>query len=540
MLLKRCIQQHHHHRFTIINNHHHLRQYSVKPTTPITKISSTEFHVLMANDVYEIVSDHQEIGGLAQLSTIIKQERDSIERKHGNNSSHCIVTLNGDFLSASQLAFRYQGYHMIDILNAMPMQYVVPGNHEFDFGSTVLEKRIRESKFTWICSNVFYRNSDKLLNGVVPKMVLTVPCDVGEKDTVRVGVFGVCTPATKSLSQPGDEIEFRDPFETAFNIVHELRQQDNCDVVIGLTHLAISDDKKMASLVRGIDILLGGHDHFVTTCIQNGVFIHKAGLNGQYLANIKLIIEKTSVLGFGKEIKTVKVFPEWKMVMNRGYKPDPVVKRIVDFYQSKLPQDYNDIIGLIETKLESYTDSVRSKETTMGNLVADVLKEAFDADLAIINGGTIRGDRCYDPGYEITKGDIYKEFPFPSGVSLQCIQGKYLIEALEQGLQRAEKGLGAFPHLSRGAELRYGILERPMNRIKLFELDGKSIDPERIYNVCATNYMLNGGDGYTALKHNARIVPHKNNDRTISELVVECIERKGIVSVQKEGRIKSV
>ena len=200
--------------------------------------------------------------------------------------------------------------------------------------------------------------------------------------------------------------------------------------------------------------------------------------------------EKTTTTGFGKEIKTVHVFPEWKMITNRGYDPDPAVKHIVDFYQSKLPSDYNKIIGLVENKLDSYTELVRSKETTMGNLVADVLHAAFNPDIAIINGGTIRGDRSYEAGYELTRGDIYKEFPFPSGVSLQCIQGKYLIEALEQGLQRAEKNLGAFPHLSKGCELHYDVLERPMSRVKKFNLNGEPIDPERIYNICATNYML--------------------------------------------------
>lgn len=282
---------------------------------------------------------------------------------------------------------------------------------------------------------------------------------------------------------------------------------------------------------------MGGHDHSVITNQQKGVFIHKAGVNGQYLGNIKLIVEKTVTHPFGKEFKQVHVFPEWKMIMNRGYEPDPNVKSVVDYYQSKLPSDYNDIIGVTETKLNSYSDSVRSKETTMGNLIADVLLETFNADLAIINGGSIRGDRTYDAGYEITRGDIYKEFPFPSGVSLQCIKGQYLIEALEQGLSKAELNLGAFPHLSKGCRLVFDKLEKPMQRVKQFELNGEPIDPERVYNICSTNYMLSGGDGYTALKHYATIVEHENNNRSISNLVMEYIETKRIVSAKKEGRI---
>lgn len=375
------------------------------------------------------------------------------------------------------------------------------------------------------------------MNGLVNKTVLTVPCDKGEPDEVKIGIFGICTPATKNLSQPGDEIEFRDIIECSREAVKDLRENDSVDVVIALTHLSIADDKRLARSVKGIDVELGGHDHSVITNQQNGVFIHKAGVNGQYLANVKLIIEKTTTFAFGKQFKKILVFPEWKMIMNRGYTPDVPVKKIIDYYQSKLPQDYNDVIGIAETSIDSYSESVRSKETTMGNLIADILKEAFCADLAVINGGSIRGDRTYEAGYEITRGDIYKEFPFPSGVSLQCIKGEYLIDALEQGLSKAELNLGAFPHLSRGCELVFDILDRPLHRIKKFTLNQEPIDPDRVYNICSTNYMLSGGDGYTALKHHARIVKHENNNRSLSDLVIEYIEKKRIVSVQKEGRI---
>jgi hypothetical protein len=73
-----------------------------------TRVSGTEFNIIMVNDVYELVPDYKGLGGLAELSTLIKNERAHIESKHNNNPANCIVTLNGDFLSASQLAYRYE------------------------------------------------------------------------------------------------------------------------------------------------------------------------------------------------------------------------------------------------------------------------------------------------------------------------------------------------------------------------------------------------------------------------------------------------
>lgn len=91
--------------------------------------AETIFTILSVNDVYEMIPNERGYGGLAELATIIDSERAS--------SAHSFVTMNGDFLSASAAAEKYQGAHMIDILNHIGIDATVFGNHEFDFGSEV-------------------------------------------------------------------------------------------------------------------------------------------------------------------------------------------------------------------------------------------------------------------------------------------------------------------------------------------------------------------------------------------------------------------
>lgn len=100
------------------------------------------------------------------------------------------------------------------------------------------------------------------MEGMVSKVILTVPCDRGvplgePMDEIKIGIFGVCTPATKNLSQPGDEIEFRDIISTSRKMVHELRDQDGCDVVIALTHLSIKDDIVCRCSLEGLKAFNG-------------------------------------------------------------------------------------------------------------------------------------------------------------------------------------------------------------------------------------------------------------------------------------------
>jgi 2',3'-cyclic-nucleotide 2'-phosphodiesterase (5'-nucleotidase family) len=138
------------------------------------------------------------VGGLSQLCTLIKIEK--------NKTKNCIVTLNGDFLSASVLAYKYKGSHMIDILNKMPYDVITLGNHEckfknylVDFGASTLIEKLKEFKstITILNSNIFIKKTNKILEGTKEKMIIKL--DSG----LLVGLFAVCTKNTNFLSKPG-------------------------------------------------------------------------------------------------------------------------------------------------------------------------------------------------------------------------------------------------------------------------------------------------------------------------------------------------
>jgi 2',3'-cyclic-nucleotide 2'-phosphodiesterase (5'-nucleotidase family) len=194
-----------------------------------------------------------------------------------------------------------------------------------------LRDRIKESNFTWLICNIFEAGTtlsptyclgtDNVLAGCIRKKILTF-------DGFRVGLFGVCTKSTLTLSAPGKSVEFRSVLDCSASMVKELKEEDFCDVVIALTHLSIAEDRELARKVPGIDLMLGGHDHGPHSQIQGGCFIHKAGKNfrqltrqghdGHYLARIDLHVERRTTSVLGRVIEKTKVFPEWKMILNRG------------------------------------------------------------------------------------------------------------------------------------------------------------------------------------------------------------------------------
>lgn len=160
----------------------------------------------------------------------------------------------------------------------------------------------------------------------------------------------------------------------------------------------------------------------------------------------------------------------------------------------------------------------------------------FDAEIALFNGGGIRGDRFYDQGKKITKYDILKEFPFPNEIVLSQIKGVDLLAAVEEGVQKAESVVGAFPHFSKGISIIYDSRKPPLKRIIEMTFNGEKIDENRVYSFATVKYLLKGGDGFFSLK-NATIVDHPRNDHKIFDIVVEWIEKYHILKAHIEGRI---
>ena len=102
-------------------------------------------------------------------------------------------------------------------------------------------------------------------------------------------------------------------------------------------------------------------------------------------------------------------------------------------------------VGTTAVALDSRRSTVRAAESNFGNLVADAIREAVGAEVALANGGGIRGDRLYDPGTVLTRKDILSELPFGNVVVLIELSGADLLAALENGVRRSRAPPGAFP-----------------------------------------------------------------------------------------------
>ena len=474
---------------------------------------SATLTLLTVNDVYEI-TPVQGKGGLAELMTLLRAERAT--------ATHHLTTVNGDFLSPSVMSALLKGAQMVALFNTLGVDAVVFGNHEFDFGPEVTQQRMTEARFIWLGTNVLGPDG-KPFGGALA----AVTRQVGE---LTIGLFGLLTPETAKLSSPGPTVTFAPVVPTAQTAVEALRQA-GADVIIALTHLSIAEDRALAQQVPGISVILGGHDHEPITWYEGGTLIHKAGSDAHYLGRIDLTMEK-KVTDKGAQ---VTVTPSWRMIANRGVTPDPGVAAEVAQYTATLEQELGQPVGQTQTALNSQTAEVRTRETTMGNLIADALREALQADVALVNGGGIRGNRLYEAGTTLTRRDILQELPFGNAGVLVELSGADLLAALENGVSQVENKAGRFPQVS-GIRLTYNPGKPAGSRVLDVQVGGKALDHTATYRVATNDFLLKGGDGYSSLSK-GKVLIDASGGSLMATTVMRYITTKGSVAPQIEGRI---
>ena len=237
-------------------------------------IKVTFLHV---NDVYQFAPvDGGTRGGLAKLLTLKKQ----IKAENPNT----IFTLGGDTLSPSVETLTYKGAQMIDAWNAVGLDYSVFGNHEFDIKTPELMKRLSESKFRWLGANIIDKDTKRIFADT-PKYVL-----VEYPGGVKVGIIGLILPEAKETSSMGDNLMVEDFCETAKKYVPEMRKE-GANAVVGLTHLFMAQDKKLAQCAD-FDLILGGHEHSLLQSSSNGTPIFKMTADARELGKFNLNFDR--------------------------------------------------------------------------------------------------------------------------------------------------------------------------------------------------------------------------------------------------------
>lgn len=474
--------------------------------------------VLHVNDVYQFIPvDGGARGGLARVLTIKKQ----IKAENPN----LIFTFGGDTLSPSVETRTFKGAQMIDAWNAVGVDYAVFGNHEFDVKTEVLIERMKESKFQWLGANVFDRKANKIFAD-------TPPFVIKEIDGVKVGFVGLLLPETKQTSSMEENLEVRNFCETAKEIVPKMRAA-GANAVIGLTHLFMRQDKQLAGCAD-FDLILGGHEHTLLQSSSNGTPIFKMTADARELGRFNL--------NFNRQTKKLESL-DWEIIpVTDKTENAPEFVVVYDKYKDLL-QKLAEPVGATSVPLDALSFSNRNHETNIGNFIADTYRTATKADVALMNGGSIRADLTYNAGV-LTKRDVLSILPFNNAIVKIEITGKTLRQALEHGVAMSsgeENEPGRFPQVS-GMSFTFDPIKPSGKRITEIKVGGKSLDENKTYTLATSDFLVTrGGDGYTMFK-DAKLLIKAENAPKDSELLENSIRNSAgkTIAPKLENRVVKI
>lgn len=452
------------------------------------------------------------------------------EIRRGSGAEPVFLFDTGDVFSGSIYGTLYRGEASLWFMNNLEYDSVCFGNNEFDYGLDCLLDFVNGAEFDIISSNLEFGRDGTLNEKIAPWQII-------EKNCERYGLFGLLTRDTLEITGNDLDISIADFISSARETVAELESR-GIDKIFALTHIGWENDLELAKEVEGIDVIVGGYTHtlpdiypYVVDEDGTPTLIVHAGENCEYLGCLHATFDADGVIT-GREGS--RLIP-----LDDTVEKDAAFVAKLAEYQAPIEEMLAEIVGCALVDLDGERESLRSRETNLGNLVADSMLHAarfLDVDAAIINGGGIRASI---PAGDISLEQVISVLPFDDYLVSFNLTGEQIIAALENGVSRVEDAQGRFPQVA-GLRFSWDPRAEPGSRILSVEVhSGDSyqlLSPAAVYRIVTSSFLYEGGDGYNMFTEGTGFV---NLGYADFEALAEYISANSPVSIGVEGRIIS-
>ena len=475
----------------------------------VSAINNDDIVILYENDV------HCTVEGYSKLSAMKKE----LQETH----SYVGVVSGGDFIQGNSLGVISKGEYIVNLMNLVGYDAVTLGNHEFDYKLDRLNVLVDMMDTKPVCCNFQKTGEDT---------TCYEPYSIVSYGDVDIAYIGITTPSTISSSAP---TQFKDENGNYIYTFHstdlydvvqkniESAQAEGADYIIALSHIGYAEDElygeleDVESLIRntsGFDVVLDAHSHSViesrtiTDKDGNEVLLSSTGTKFEYIG--KLTISEENF--------------ETELIKTENYKStDPVVDAYIDEIYAEYSMLGERKVAFSEvdliTKDKDGNRLVRNNETNLGDLCSEAFRNAVDADIGYINGGSLRADI---PAGDVTFNNLLNVLPFNNTIVLAEISGQTIKDMIEMTMMYYPGEGGAFPHLS-GLTFSFNtsipssvVLDEyedfagvtgqyKVYNIKVYNKDNGTYEPlelDKTYTIAASNYyLLEYGSGLKMLEN---------------------------------------
>ena len=467
-------------------------------------------------------------GGSARLATAIAAARAA--------SNATLLIDSGDQFQGSLFFMQHNGLAEAEMMVALGYEAMAVGNHEFDKGPEALRGLLDAVDFPVLAANLDVSAEPLLAGRIAPSTVI----EVGGG---KVGIIGLTPLDTAELSSPGPNVKFLDPLEAVAREAARLEAEGVRNIVV-LSHLGLPADERLASLAKGVDLIVGGHSHTLLSNTVEGaagpyptwvegpdhrVAIVHAGAYGKYLGSLKV--------EFDAEGRLTSAEGE-PILLDASVAEDEAIVARVAALAEPIEQLRAQVVAEATAPIDGDRASCRSGECQMGVLVADAMLDRVrdqGVQIALQNGGGLRASIDAGP---ITMGEVLTVLPFQNALSTFRLSGADVLAALENGLSQVEDGAGRFPQVA-GLRFIWDPAAPAGSRVTVADVEGPSgwepIDPAKMYGVVSNDFMRRGGDGYEVLRDKAEAA--YDYGPGLEQVVADYLAAKGPYAPYTDGRI---
>ena len=459
---------------------------------------SPSHYALTHNDFSALAKEYGRLGGLDRVATVIKSIR--------ADRPDAILLDGGDTWHGSYTCHHTQGQDMVNVMNALKTE-AMTFHWEFTLGSERVHEIIDTLPFPALGQNIFDAEWDEPAEYFKPYTFF-------ERGGSKIAVIGQAFPYMP-IANPGwmfPEYSFGIRDENMQAMVDEVRGL-GADLVVVLSHNGFDVDKKMASIVTGIDLILSGHTH---DALPEPVLIDKtviiaSGSNGKFVSRVDLDVRNGQMLGFKH-----KLIPIFADVIT----PDADITELINVQRAPFVDQLSEVIGQSEGLLYRRGNF----NGTWDDLICQAMIEEREADISLSPG--VRWGPSILPGQDITREDIWNVTSMSYGKVYRTeMTGEFIHIILEDV---ADNLFNPDPYYQQGGDMvriggmgyRIDINKSQGERISDLTLlkTGEKIDPSKVYIVAGWASVNEGTEGpqiwdlvENYISQNGSVKVHQNN-----------------------------
>lgn len=458
---------------------------------------STEIHIVHTNDIhgyYKSTSGGQI--GFDAVKTIADKENADL------------ILDAGDTFHGQSFATVEEGKSIAELMDAVGYDAMTPGNHDWSYSADRLRELDRESSFTILASNVSDTNGNRYFDNNF--YIKNVTADDGTK--VRVGVFGVIDEDfyTSTSAKNVENVRFENSAETATAYANFLRDDENCDIILALTHNA--NPEKFIAETSGIDAVIAGHQHILIDkyCTDSDGKSVKLVEANCFFKNVGVLTLTYS----NEKGVTDAVEKTYSSADTQGMSDDKIASDI-SAIEKREQSVLSEVIGESSREYAYSWEELRTSEQEIGRIVTAAYLDFTGADVAMENAGGIRSGI---PKGNVTYSDLISISPYGNVLVEKELTGQQIIDILEFSVDLMKKNNAVYdlqkqaikdgedPYQyswpdNSGSVMQFSGLSavydysKPYgSRVSDVKIGGKAIDTLKTYRVVSNNYAFDSSD----------------------------------------------